>query len=768
MLSWICPECGRENDPAFQECPGCTPGVVLPQTPARRRAGRREPPLPSPASFTFDTDCVTAPFIDPKALGLSPAPAYAPTFTEMGRRVQRSERRQDDPASREASRTFEMDCATAPFIDPRSLGLSAGSPFAARPHDRKPTVESASTPVIDVEFLPMPSALASSVEWQPRTRVAPARPLETGAPISHEERPAFETGVAAPPMVPDVPLSAPVALAPSVDWQPRTQVAPARPRESRAPLSHEERSTFETGLGAPLMASTIEGEPRTRIEPAKTLETGTALADEQNPAFETRPAGPVMAPDISVSAPAALARTGLAMSPETARATSHQQHPAFEIDLSGPLMALDVPLSAPAALARSVEWQPRTQMGPANLPVCPPTIAEGALKLSGRTDSPAMTALEVPVTTALALAPQVDGPPADVVFRTLALLDRYNPLPVWSTAVRHPVRPDALPDHSSVLGMESDLLHLLEALRQSPNCPLLDGGQEAGLLPARVESRWLARPQDLEYIPTPRRMAPPVPWHPMVRASNAAAAGEDVPAVDTAWPERGIEMPRTRKASDEVTALSPRVERLLRLWVRPDRRMPATGRARPVGPVAGLAAGMCLPAQLRGFHENGIVSRPFATPRVHHKSSVPGWMVTGFAAVVVMLSLWMFGTSSFADRFTFTHAEAAAPSDAAQSAFPTMSKYVEVTGVRASVDTKTSEIRYVVVNHSAADLPPFLVSVKLRPKHGNATICAFSTTVQGMGPNESREMKTTIPRELHSYDLPEWRDLRVEAHVTAK
>jgi hypothetical protein len=140
------------------------------------------------------------------------------------------------------------------------------------------------------------------------------------------------------------------------------------------------------------------------------------------------------------------------------------------------------------------------------------------------------------------------------------------------------------------------------------------------------------------------------------------------------------------------------------------------------------------------------------------------------ALVIIMLSTWVLEKSAF-DRFAFPRVEASSQpvSDAAQSAFPTMSRYVEVTGVRTSEDVKTkSDIRYLVVNHSSADLPPFVVTVKLHPRRGNATLCSFSTTVQGLGANESRELHATVPRELHSYDLPEWRDLRVETHVTAK
>jgi hypothetical protein len=219
---------------------------------------------------------------------------------------------------------------------------------------------------------------------------------------------------------------------------------------------------------------------------------------------------------------------------------------------------------------------------------------------------------------------------------------------------------------------------------------------------------------------------------------------------------------------DDVTALSPRAERLFRLWVRPDRRTPAAWNAPPVAPAAPRSADIRWPAELRGFHENGILARAHVAQRVR-KASAPGWMVSLFTALVILLvSTWILQKSTLADRLSLIRAEASSPSDAALGAFPTMAKYVEVTGVRASVDTKTSAIRYVVVNHSAAELPPFLLTAKIRPRRGGAAVCSFTATVPAMGPNESRELQTTIPREVHSYELPDWRDLRVEVHVTVK
>jgi hypothetical protein len=425
-------------------------------------------------------------------------------------------------------------------------------------------------------------------------------------------------------------------------------------------------------------------------------------------------------------------------------------------------------------MARSVHWEMHTQISPARPANRTVVGSADPVYAESRPDAPASTALTVPMTAALALAPEVEAPPEEFVFRTLALLGKCNPVPAtWRTAVYGPVNGNFVPDHQSVLGMESDLLHLLEALRDSSNRGLLDSGQENGPLPVRIEPAPLARKQDLEcvleYVPVPRTHAPWVPWHPVVPAAFGRTMEHFPLAGGRKWPAHAVEIPPMRDTrGDAVFAPAARADRLLRLWVRPNRRVPATGTAEPLGPIAQRSAEVRVPLDLRGFHENGIVAGPLVVRHVRHKAAVPGWMVSLLTALaIILLSTWFLQNSTFRNPFASTAVEASSPSDAAQSAFPTLSKYVEVTGVRIFADTNNSEIRYVVVNHSAAELPPFQLVVKLRPKHGPA-VCSFSAGVQGMGPNESREMRTTIRREVHSYDLPEWRDLRVEAHVTAK
>ena len=717
MLSWICPECGRENDPAFQECPFCTPGLLKPPPVQQRRARRRDIAQPPPVSVSFETDYATAPFIDVASLQLPSPPLSGVQY------------RAEHPLSPPVE---TPDFATAPFIDLESLRLPPTA--ACMPSALAPDVEWAPpgqvvasappiAPTVIESMPPRPSPLARSVEWADRSNKAPSECMPSALGPDVEWSPPGRavpsaTAViesAAPPILPaefsqpiDVlppPSPDPVALTPIVEWAPRAKMDIPSPRVTADPQVE----------WAPLPADP----PYLRLPTAAMCMPSALTADFESPTIEV---------NYSVVAP---------------------------------------PEALPVALAPSVEWHPRAGMTPARQSLSQAEIGENAIRMQGPAIAPPASVLAIPAIKALALAPQVKYVPRPFLVRTLALPDKLAARP-WTAVVlklAHP-RVNLVPDHTTALGMESDLLHLMEALRKSSNCRLLDRGSESAPLPARR--------QDLEYIPTPRFIAPAVPWRPVVHAAKPSQTVEDIAPEARKWPGRRGEMPRSPDpVQGGLVTLGPRVDRLCRLFVRPERRQPALwntkGNVPPVAPaVVPVSTAIRVPAVLRGFHENGVISHPAYAVRHLHKPAVPGWMVSLLTAlVIILISTWVLQKSAF-ENFSFTHVEAASTSDAAQSAFPTMSKYVEVTGVRATVDSKTSEIRYVVVNHSAADLPPFQVSVKLHPKKGNAVICSFNATIQGMGPNESREMQTTVPRELHSYDLPEWRDMRVEAHVTAK
>jgi hypothetical protein len=98
-----------------------------------------------------------------------------------------------------------------------------------------------------------------------------------------------------------------------------------------------------------------------------------------------------------------------------------------------------------------------------------------------------------------------------------------------------------------------------------------------------------------------------------------------------------------------------------------------------------------------------------------------------------------------------------------------LSTFIEVTGFRILVDfNKKSEIHYLVVNHSSAELADMTVFVTLRSgtaKPGQPPLCRFSFRAPNLAPFESKEMTSNIEKLSRSITLPEWQDLRSEVQI---
>ncbi len=136
------------------------------------------------------------------------------------------------------------------------------------------------------------------------------------------------------------------------------------------------------------------------------------------------------------------------------------------------------------------------------------------------------------------------------------------------------------------------------------------------------------------------------------------------------------------------------------------------------------------------------------------KPGAPGWMVS----VLVMLVLLGAGLGIVFYLLPHTVADAKpapTPAIAATTPAPTggnspLAKFIEVTGFRivnSAPDPgkkdapKKSEVQYLIVNHSDADISDANVFVTLRSaKPGQAPLCRFSFKVPSLGPFESKEM----------------------------
>ena len=98
-------------------------------------------------------------------------------------------------------------------------------------------------------------------------------------------------------------------------------------------------------------------------------------------------------------------------------------------------------------------------------------------------------------------------------------------------------------------------------------------------------------------------------------------------------------------------------------------------------------------------------------------------------------------------------------------------KYVELVGFRMSeAGGGKLKIKFVVVNHSEADIGDLGVKVRLMSsssKPEDPPIAEFEVKVPTLGPEEIQDVVATVPSKLRIYELPDWQFLKAEFEITS-
>ncbi len=184
--------------------------------------------------------------------------------------------------------------------------------------------------------------------------------------------------------------------------------------------------------------------------------------------------------------------------------------------------------------------------------------------------------------------------------------------------------------------------------------------------------------------------------------------------------------------------------------------------------------GPALPPKLERLQEASVVTvigeEPLRAPR---RGGMPGWLIS----LMLMLGIPLAGAGLLFYFSPIGHSNAEAKQPPQQSAQPaaaetvshSASQLVEVTGFRIVVDfSKKSEIHYLVVNHSPADLSDVTVYVTLRAvnaKPGQPPLTRFSFRAPNLGPFESKEMVSPIEKLARNVVIPDWQDLRADVQI---
>ncbi len=127
----------------------------------------------------------------------------------------------------------------------------------------------------------------------------------------------------------------------------------------------------------------------------------------------------------------------------------------------------------------------------------------------------------------------------------------------------------------------------------------------------------------------------------------------------------------------------------------------------------------------------------------------------GIVALLAVLYLYVLPRRGDATE-TATKAETAKlEKPATGSAAHPLAKHLEVSGIRIQEQAGGKvRIDFVVVNHSAADLPK--LSMEVRLASAGREYFVIPVDLPSIGPFESKDMSTSVRTDLKPYELPDW------------
>jgi hypothetical protein len=136
----------------------------------------------------------------------------------------------------------------------------------------------------------------------------------------------------------------------------------------------------------------------------------------------------------------------------------------------------------------------------------------------------------------------------------------------------------------------------------------------------------------------------------------------------------------------------------------------------------------------------------------------------GIAALLGLLYLYVLpGDKETSAATTGPAAEQPGPAGSAAPVHP-LAKHLEIAGIRLEgVKGGLLKVQFVVVNHSAADLPEMNMAVVLRS--ADRTFFEFPAKVPSLGPFEVKDMTATTKTDLKPYELPDWQMLRPQFRI---
>jgi hypothetical protein len=156
------------------------------------------------------------------------------------------------------------------------------------------------------------------------------------------------------------------------------------------------------------------------------------------------------------------------------------------------------------------------------------------------------------------------------------------------------------------------------------------------------------------------------------------------------------------------------------------------------------------------------------------RAGLPTWLLTIlFALAFVGLGAgvyWLAHSSHGSDQASASAPIQDVPAKGTAKEHP-LQKYVEVAGIRFTENAKKqTEARFLVVNHSGADITDLAGNVNIwgrTAKSEEEAAGSFNFKVPSLGPYESKEEVAPVNTKLKVYELPDWQNVSAEVQITS-
>jgi hypothetical protein len=163
----------------------------------------------------------------------------------------------------------------------------------------------------------------------------------------------------------------------------------------------------------------------------------------------------------------------------------------------------------------------------------------------------------------------------------------------------------------------------------------------------------------------------------------------------------------------------------------------------------------------------------YPPPGAPARAGLPNWLLTIVFALAIFGLVagiyWLVGAlkggpAAPAKQLSTVESPAAKPG-AKVSPFQ---KYIEVSGVRFIEEKKKPVVRFVVTNHSGADIAGLTgnVTIWARTQKSEEEAAGTFTFTTSLGPWETKDLTAPLTTKLAMIELPDWQNTTTDVQIT--